>query len=512
MTVTSFYFLVFIVIGAAIYYIVPKKVQWLILLGLSFVFYYFSAVPYTIIYLLLSTLIAYITTIAIEKYRDKRTNIAVIACTAIIFNIVIWFLLKGNSFWSHGVLLIEKTFPSVHFNMSVLHLTAAFGMGYYTAQVIGYILDCYWEISKPQKNPFKLFLFVCFFPQLTVGPISKYSQLECLYREHRFSYKNICFGSQRILWGMFKKLVVSDRIAIITTAIWADTISYSGVWPWIAVFLYPIQLYGDFSGCVDIILGTAEIFDIKLPENFNNPFKSCSVQEFWQRWHITLGTWAKDYVYYPVLKSKYLISIGKWSKKHFTKRIAKLIPWTLGMGVLWLVMGIWHGSVRHIAGVSLWYWGILVLGEFFGSVFKNIVEYLNIKSESYSWVLLQRIRTYAIFSAGSVFFAAESFRDALFRYQTLFASIKNLNPWTLFDGTVIRLGVTWGDVNIIILGIFLLHKIDTLREKEGMAREWMQKQIVVFRWGAWISLFFLVLIYGLYGPGYEASQFIYQGF
>ena len=152
------------------------------------------------------------------------------------------------------------------------------------------------------------------------------------------------------------------------------------------------------------------------------------------------------------------------------------------------------------------------MGEFFGSVFKNIVEYLNIKSESYSWVLLQRIRTYAIFSAGSVFFAAESFRDALFRYQTLFASIKNLNPWTLFDGTVIRLGVTWGDVNIIILGIFLLHKIDTLREKEGMAREWMQKQIVVFRWGAWISLFFLVLIYGLYGPGYEASQFIYQGF
>ena len=284
------------------------------------------------------------------------------------------------------------------------------------------------------------------------------------------------------------------------------------MWPWIAVFLYPIQLYGDFSGCVDIILGTAEIFDIKLPENFNNPFKSRSVQEFWQRWHITLGTWAKDYVYYPVLKSKYLISIGKWSKKHFTKRIAKLIPWTLGMGVLWLVMGIWHGSVRHIAGVSLWYWGILVLGEFFGSVFKNMVEYLNIKSESYSWVLLQRIRTYAIFSAGSVFFAAESFRDALFRYQTLFASIKNLNPWTLFDGTVIRLGVTWGDVNIIILGIFLLHKIDTLREKEGMAREWMQKQIVVFRWGAWISLFFLVLIYGLYGPGYEASQFIYQGF
>lgn len=505
MTVTSFYFLLFITIGAILYYIVPKKIQWLLLLGLSFLFYYFAAVPYTMLYLVLSTGIAYAATMAMEHNRDQKKRIAVMTAMAVGINIFIWFLLKGSSFWGHAA-------RALGVNAEFVSLTSALGVGYYTAQVIGYLLDCYWEISKPQKNPFKLFLFVCFFPQLTVGPISKYAQLECLYEEHRFQYKNICFGAQRILWGMFKKLVISDRIAILTAAIWADTNTYGGVWPWIAVFLYPIQLYGDFSGCVDIILGTAELFDIRLPENFNNPFKARSVQEFWQRWHITLGGWAKDYVYYPVLKSKWLISLGKWSKKRFSKRIAKLIPWTLGMGVLWLVMGIWHGSIRHIAGVSLWYWGILVLGEFVSPFLKKAVNYLKIDTTSDSWILWQRIRTYCIFAAGSVFFAAESLQAALGRYQILFESFRNLNPWTLFDGTVVRLGVAWGDVNILILGILVLWKIDTLREKEGMARVWMQKQILVFRWLAWIFLFFFVLIYGLYGPGYEASQFIYQGF
>lgn len=358
----------------------------------------------------------------------------------------------------------------------------------------------------------KLFLFVSFFPQLTVGPISKYSQLQELYETHKFSYDNLCLGSQRILWGFFKKLVISGRVAIIVNAIWADTEKYTGFWPWIAVFLYPLEIYSDFSGCVDIILGTAELFDIKLPENFNNPFMARTVQEFWQRWHISLGTWAKDYIYYPVLKSKFLALLGKWSKKHFNKRMAKVVPWALGMGVLWFVMGFWHGSVKHIIGVSAWYWCTLVLGELLDPELKKIIYILNINTQSFSWHLFQRIRTYIIYSLGAVFFAADGLITAVKHFQSLFVSFKYLNPWIFFDGEILQLGVTWTDINIIILGCYIMLKVAYLREHYGYARKWIQIQLLPFRWLIWIGLFLLVLIYGLYGPGYDASQFIYQGF
>lgn len=516
MTVTSFYFLVFLLAGVIIYYVAPKKMQWIILLILSLVFYYFAATPYTIVFLVISTVIAYFSTnlfcCEIVRRSDKgKKIIPAIAFTGIAINIVIWFILKGSSFWTAGAYLLRRIVPTTEVP-SAEPFVAALGMGYYTAQVIGYILDCYWEIITPQKNPLKLFLFVCFFPQLTVGPISKYSQLQGLYEKHKFKYENLCLGSQRILWGFFKKLVISGRIAVIVNAIWANTERYTGFWSWIAVFLYPLEIYTDFSGCVDVVLGAAELFDIKLPENFNNPFMARTVQEFWQRWHMSLGAWAKDYVYYPVLKSKLLASIGRWCKRHFKKRIAKFIPWAFGMGVLWLVMGFWHGSIKCIIGVSAWYWCTLILGELFSPVFKKAICFFNIDTKSFSWHLLQSIRTYVVFSLGAVFFAADSLMDAAGQYQILFHSFKSLNPWIFFNDDILKLGVTWTDINLLILGVYFLSKAAYLRENYGYARTWVQKQILPFRWFLWIGLFLLVLIYGLYGPGYDASQFIYQGF
>ena len=513
MTVTSFSFLVLLLAGMLLYYLVPRRAQWIILLCLSLVYYYYAAVPYTMLYLLVSTAVAYISTnlLYCKKIKERGRLISGIAIAGVLINVLIWFILKGSSFWTVGMRLFQKAFPAVHAQSSI-PVVAALGMGYYTSQVIGYILDCYWGISVPQKNPFKLFLFVCFFPQLTVGPISKYSQLQGLYEQHKFSYQNLCFGCQRILWGFFKKLVISDRVAILVNSIWADAETYNGLWPWIAVLLYPIEIYSDFSGCVDIVLGAAELFDIKLPENFKNPFMARTVQEFWQRWHITLGAWAKDYVYYPVLKSKFLISLRRWTKKRFSKRLAKLIPWTFGMGVLWFVMGFWHGSLRHIIGVSAWYWLILVLGEIFQPIFERCRQGFHIEEECFSWRLFQRIRTYLIFSIGSVFFSAKSFRGALRRYDILFHSVNRLNPWVLFDGSIQNLGVTWIDINLIIFGVYLLCRVAYLREIYEYARIWMKKQILPYRWLIWIVLFFCVIIYGLYGPGYDASSFIYQGF
>jgi D-alanyl-lipoteichoic acid acyltransferase DltB (MBOAT superfamily) len=333
-----------------------------------------------------------------------------------------------------------------------------------------------------------------------------------LYVKHKFAYQNICFGCQRIVWGLFKKLVISDRVGIIVSGIWNDSVKYTGFWPWVAAFLYPLQIYTDFSGCMDIVLGAAELFDIHLAENFNNPFFSRGLQEFWQRWHITLGTWARDYVFYPILKSRFLVSLGRTCKKKFGKKIGKFIPWCIGMAALWFVMGFWHGSIQHIFGVSLWYWIILSVSELLAPAFSKIKKYLDVKEDSFGWHLFQSIRTYILFAIGSVFFSASGLREAIEHFKSMFSLPQNLNPWTFYDGTIVSLGITWRDINIIILGVALLIVVGNLREKYGYARTWMKEQSFGLRWFVWLFLFFMVLIYGLYGPGYDAASFIYQGF
>lgn len=519
MTITSFEFLLLVLIGAIIYYIIPKSWQWVELLVLSLVFYYFTATPYTIVYLFISTAIAYTSTLWVENRRTKENvnvkAVSIVTGFAIFLNVLIWFVLKGKDIWAFFLL----RFHSYHFVPAIdsvlnMQLIGALGMGYYTVQVIGYMVDCYWENIKPQKNFFKLFLFVSYFPQLTTGPISRYADLEVLFDKHSFKYENLTYGAQRILWGFVKKLVLAERVGIIVSGITGNLEVYTGFYTWIAILLYPIQMYADFSGCMDIILGVSEIFDIKLAENFRNPFFARTTQEFWQRWHITLGTWAKDYVLYPLLKSKFMVKFGKLTKKKFGKKIGKFLATSLGMLVLWLVMGIWHGGMRYIVGVSLWYWIILILGEFFGPFFQKITEKLEIKTQSFSWHLFQSIRTYIIYAIGATFFLMGISGGVNLLKEALKVLVVDgvANPWIFFDESILTLGVSWMDINIIIFVCLLLLVVGILREKYGYARIWVSEQGIVFRWLIWITLFVLVLVYGKYGPGYDASEFIYQGF
>ena len=519
MSITSFYFLLLVAIGIIVYYVVPKKVQWMVLLALSLVFYYYAATPYTIGYLITSTFLAYISTLWIDKKRKKEgreaKGLLALAIIPLVINILIWFVVKGGGLW---IPIISKINGWHYFSrldkLANVQLIASLGMGYYTLQVLGYIIDCYWENITPQKNPLKLFLFVAYFPQLTTGPISRYNQLNTLYEQHKFVYKNLAFGAQRVLWGFVKKLVLAERIGTILSAINADPGKYVGFYSWIVILLYPIQMYADFSGCMDVVLGISEMFGIKLAENFNNPFLARTSQEFWQRWHITLGTWAKDYVLYPLLKSKPMIKFGRSARKKFGKKTGKFLVNLVGMFILWMVMGIWHGGWKYIIGVSLWYWVILMLGDLCAPLFKKVTTQLEMKTDCFAWHLFQSTRTYIIYAVGASFFSF-GVTGAIYRLKDALKVIlikDYANPWIFFDQSVLNLGVTWGDINLIIFITVLLILVAALREKFGYARSWIQKQSFVFRWILWIGLFVLVIIYGKYGPGYDASLFIYQGF
>lgn len=517
MTITSFEFLLLIVSGAIVYYAFPKALQWVELLIISLIFYCFAAVPYTIIYMIISTLIAYGVTVWMDRERksenQKKKWIFPLVMISLIINICLWVVFKGKNLWIYLLLVFGKYNPQIE-AISNMHLVAALGMGYYTLQIMGYIIDCYWGNVKPQKNLLKLFLFVIYFPQLMTGPISRYADLTALYEKHKFSYINLSFGAQRILWGFVKKLVLAEKVGIIVSGITGNPDTYTGFYSWIVIFLYPIQMYADFSGCMDIILGVSELYDIHLAENFNNPFFSRTSQEFWQRWHITLGTWAKDYVLYPLLKSKVMIKLGKIVKKKFGKKTGKFIVSSMGMLVLWMVMGIWHGGLRYIVGVSLWYWIILMMGELTASGLKKMTENLKMMTSSFGWYFFQSIRTFLIYAVGATFFNVGVLKGiALLQDAWRVISIKDYaNPWIFFDGSILDLGVTYRDINIIIVVIVILLVVGILREKYGYARLWIMEQSFLFRWSIWIGLFLLLLIYGEYGPDYSAAEFIYQGF
>lgn len=518
MTITSFGFLFLVAVGALVYYLVPKKIQWIELLLLSLVFYWYAATPITVLYLVFSTAIAYFSTVAFDNLKESDNGKKAafgIAIFAVVLNVAVWFVVKGRELWAPFLSKLNEYIFSENLDRIInADIVSALGMGYYTLQILGYIIECYWGNIERQKNPLKLFLFVAYFPQLTTGPINRYKDLNSLFEKHTFNPDNIAFGAQRILWGFFKKLVIAERVGAALQVIIANPDSFPGYYSWILVLLYPIQMYTDFSGCMDIVLGVSEIFDIKMAENFNNPFFARTSQEFWQRWHMSLGGWAKDYVFYPLLTTNGMGKFGRFAKKKFGKRTGKFLMNLIGSFALWFVMGIWHGAPKYIIGVSLWYFVVLMLGDLLEPVFKKITTGLHMKTESFGYHLFQSSRTYLIYAIGASFFCL-GVRNGLRTIKDMLKCLYVRNygmPWIFFDGSMLNLFPSYKDINIILIGILLLIIVGILREKNGYARVWVAKQSFGFRWLVWIALFVMVLIWGKYGPGYNAADFIYQGF
>lgn len=515
MTITSGWYFLFLLAGVVLYYASPKRVQWVSLLILSLVYYYFAAKPWTILCLLAAALTAFGAGkyVACEYAVQPTKQQKIVLGLSIAAIVLIWLGFAGRDFWVTPLNSALKAGGNLTEKVS---WAVPIGMGYYTAQVIGYILDCYMGICKPQKNFFKMFLFVCFFPQLTTGPISRYQQLEQIYEPHSFSYENLSFGIQRILWGLGKKLIIADRIGILLENIWSNLEIYNGYYHWFAILIYPVQMYCDFSGCMDIVLGTAELFDIKLPENFRNPFFAKNIQEFWQRWHITLGNWAKDFVMYPLLKTPVMVQLGKKCKKRFGSRMGKFISLTIGTFMVWMVMGVWHGGVKYIVGVSLFYWIFLTLGDLMAPYMEKVYAFLHIKTDTFSFRLTQSVKTYCIYAVGALFFRAATLKEAFLFLAGLISMFwkGEANPWIWVDGSLNQLGLDYKDMQVLIYAVLIVLGVDLLSEylKEKTVRQWIAEQNLIFRWVVYILGFFAVLTFGIYGPEYNAQAFIYGGF
>lgn len=545
MKLVSLWFLVFLLITVVVYYIVPKRCQWIVLLVSSLAFFCLVGTWWTLIYLLASIIVTWFAGVMISKHNesmisnaetenlsknDKISDESTLLIdskpisqtkivskkamkswfyVALIINLCLLAALKYTNFILGNASSIYGLFSGQEVSWKV-NWIAALGISFYTLQVVGYLLDCYWGISKPQKNIFKFALFSCFFPQMVSGPISRYNQLgEQLEKEHKLEWSNIRAGVIRIIVGFFKKLVVADSIAQFCSAWINDT---QGIFVFFGMIFYVIQIYADFAGCMDIVLGSAKCLGIDMVENFKSPFRSLTIQEFWRNWHITLGQWLKDYVMYPLLRTKLFIKMTKKIKSKAGKRCAKLIPTHIAMLVLWFCMGLWHGGGWNFILEGVWFWAVIVAGEWLSPLFKKCTK--KFKEDNFFWVWFRRLRTMTIYAIGALMFRATSVSDffstigRMLSPSSIINSIQNIkqNIQIAFDFS------RFGFVVFAIIGFILLLVIARIEYKNGGLANKLEKKPVFFQVLIMFLIVLAIVYLGTYGTGYNAADFIYGGF
>jgi len=529
MLFTSYEFLGFVFIIFLLYYLLPGKFQWPMLLISSYVFYWIAN-PVYLIYILFTTISIFLLGCRIEKLRDGQLAFLIenkekltkeekkeykngikrkqwkILLIGLLVNLGILAVVKYTNFVISNINAIIRVVNGTEFGF--LNIVVPMGISFYTFQSLGYVIDVYRGTCKAERNPFKFALFVSFFPQLVQGPISRYSDLaKTLYEEHRFDARTVSYGLQRILWGFFKKLVVADRILTGVNTIIHDTDSYSGAYVFVGMMFYAIELYADFTGGIDITIGIAETLGITVTENFNRPFFSKSIKEYWRRWHITMGTWFTDYIFYPISVCKPMLKFSKFARKHFGEAIGKRIPVYLSSFAVWLATGIWHGASWNFVVWGLGNWVVIMISQELEPLYQKFHNRFHLENNRV-FNAFQVIRTILLMSCLRTF---DCYRDVPLTFK-MFGTMFTTRNWSiLWNGSLMGLGLDVADYIILAVGIFLMIAVSLMQRKSKVRDQIAEKPYPV-RFVLWYGLFLLVLITGAYGVGYDASQFIYNQF
>ena len=510
MSLISTEFLTFVTVAIIGYYLIPKKYQWVWLLAFSYIYYASSGMKY-LVFLLYTTVVTYGTARLIYgadlKFVEQKEKIKTYKKSLLILSLILDFgmlaVLKYTNF------TIENINILFHTDIRMMKLLLPLGISFYTFQSAGYVLDVYWKRCEPEKSIFRFALFVSFFPQILQGPIGRYSRLaHQLYEEHSFDYIQIERGIQRILWGFFKKMVIADTAAVFVDAIFDSYQKYNGL-AIIGVLAYSAQLYGDFSGGIDVVIGIASMFGIEMDENFKRPYFSVSITDFWHRWHITLGTWMKDYLFYPLSLSKGMCKFGKTAKKAFGKNYGRALPICVANIVVFLVVGVWHGAAWKFIVYGL-YNGLII--GFSGLMAKNYRDWkkrYGIDDKSNGWHIFQIIRTFLLVNISWFFDRADTIPQALTMMKN---AVTVWRPAQLLD---IRIGASGPVYTLMAIGILVFSCVvqfivSLYQEKGVQIRESIAGKPRLVRWILYMALILSLSAIGL--PPNTAGGFIYAQF
>ena len=537
MSITSFDFLIFIAITVAIYYLVVGKFRWIVLLIASGYFYCNFTIPGLLILIATGILTWYIADriqkskdeqniwmAENKKFVDKETRKAKKekfqkyqsnwVKAAVILNVGSLFLFKYYGVLAGSVNnLLNTRFWTAE------NLLLPLGISYYTLMLIGYVLDVSRDLVRAEKNPAKVILFAGFFLSIMQGPFNRYNKLIPQIEQaekQKFTLLRFKKSVLRIFWGYVKKMCIADQAAVIAGEIFGNYTEYAGLGIIFGMVCFAVQLYADFSGYMDIILGIGELLGIQLPENFWQPFFSRNMSEFWKRWHITLGLWLQDYVFYPILKSKWLKEVGSWITKSWGKEIGRTIPTYIGMFMLWTLIGAWHGvGMNYVFGVGILQFLYIFTGEICQPLTYKCKRKLRINESSNWWHVFQSVRCTCLMMFAWVFFNSSTFGDAIGFLKRIFAegiSYHQITKMFVLETSAL----VWNKPMIwmlyILISIFVLLFVDFMREHQIGIREKIAVKSLPVYLATILSMVAILIVFGAYGVQYSASNFIYFEF
>lgn len=540
MSYTSLLFFTFVLLVTAVYFLFPvKKYQWTVLLIASYMFYLISGYKY-VVFILITTLSTYYAALWIEriavkakteldshkadwdkeqkkKYKGeiKKAKQSIVALP-IILNLGILFLLKNYNFLA-GSLSDLFRLSGVSFSVPSLNVFLPLGISFYTFQSIGYVMDVYREKISAERNIAKVALFVSFFPQIIQGPISFYNQLAGqLYEPRQFDFTQFKYGCELILWGLFKKLVIADRAYIAIKTVLDDFGDYSGTTLTFIILLYALQLYTDFSGGIDISRGVAQILGIDMVQNFRHPYFATTINDYWRRWHITLGNWMKEYIFYPLALSKPLTNITKRIKStefgasEIGIHITKVLPASVASLVVFILVGIWHGTNWKYVAFGIWNGGVIMLSLLLEPLLRRFVKKLRINVKSKAFVLFQMARTFVIVFIGYVFDVAADFGDAMYTFRMMLTDQNFSRGWVEINA----LGLGKKDYLVLAGCTMVVFIVSAIQEKcaNESLRVMLDQKPFFVRYILLLVGIIVLLVFGIYGPGYNPADFVYMQF
>ena len=388
------------------------------------------------------------------------------------------------------------------------------GISFFILQSVSYLVDVYHQKIPADRNPLRLLLFVSFFPQIVEGPICRYSQTaQALWEVKPIRYENLTGGLQRILWGLMKKLVIADRLNPFVAELFTNNGAYPGYLSLLGAVLYTLQLYMDFSGSMDAVCGTAQIFGICMPENFRRPFFSKNISEFWSRWHITLGTWFKDYIFYPVTMSAPLKKLTGAARKKLGNHFGPLLAGAVALFCVWFSNGLWHGAAWHYIFFGLYHFALILLGNCFAPYLKRVNDRLGVTPENKPFRVFQMLRTSVLVVFGELIFRADNLGQAASMFRRIFLDFGPLGGW--YDTLKTALSASDCDVlDLLIVGITacIVLVVSILQENGMQIRKTLDSKHTALRWTVWYALILFIIIFGAYGVGYTPVDPMYANF
>ena len=487
MQILSIYFLIFLAVVATVNYILPQKLRpyWLLLANFAF---YASYKLVSLAVIIAGIIISYTAGRLIQRKPEKGKMILAGTIT---------LLVASLAYFKYTVLLgatirniQELVKGSSEFRLESILIPL--GISYFLLQMIGYVVDAYRGKVDANGSIVNYALFVSFFSTVVSGPIERAGNMIPQYEKlPGFNEDNVKRGLLQIIWGFFLKMIVADRLGVIVNTVNSNPVAYKGTVVLIAAFMYSFQIYTDFGGYSSIAIGSARVLGIKVMDNFNSPFMATSVAELWRRWHISLSTWFRDYVYIPL----------GGNRKGTVRKYLNLL-------ITFFVSGLWHGAAWTYA-----IWGLIngvfqVIGMALMPVRNKIVEILHIDREAFSHRLLKTVCTFLLFSFAVIFFGKDTFAQAIL----IIKNIWQFTPWVLTDGTMYTLGLDRPAFNLMLLGLMLMVIADIAKYKGVDIPDTISKQSLWIRWCIYIGALVLITVCGVWGHGYDATSFIYVQF